>query len=616
MNDADRGVGHGENPGPVRQDVLDAVLVLTLCNPPVNALGAAVRVALGAALDRAESDPEIKAVVIRGEGRAFSAGADIREFGQMAQAPLLPELCRRIEGFGKPVIAAMHGVALGGGFELGLAARARVGMAGLRVGLPEVNLGILPGAGGTQRLPRLIGAEVALRMMLTGQPITAEDALKLGVLDAAAPDADGLLAAALVLADGPPEPGRQNGFCDPVGYAAAIAVARKEAVKSGSAAKARIVDCVEAALLLPMDQGLTFERAAFDDLRASPEAAALRYGFLAERRADHLPAGYSAAAAVPVTHLGIWGAGAAAVGLVGAALKAGLKVTLCDPSREALVSALEAVGLAQEVEVSAGRLTAEARDADWARLVPATDPMAFTGVKAIILTDAERPLAVDFARGMARDITVIVAGGVPNGAGLDVMGVVFGQGGVVEVALLDGMSPSTIATGLGLLRKLGMRSVKTGLRGQGPGIGARITAAGREAAQVLIRSGVPVAQVTRALAGILRLPGGLTEGQGALMAIKDTAIADRVLAAMANEGARLLSDGTAQAASDIDVVMVAGYGFSRVLAGPMYQADLRGLMVMRRNLRIWAVEDAIWAPDPLFDALIADGRDFASLNDA
>jgi 3-hydroxyacyl-CoA dehydrogenase len=127
---------------------------------------------------------------------------------------------------------------------------------------------------------------------------------------------------------------------------------------------------------------------------------------------------------------------------------------------------------------------------------------------------------------------------------------------------------------------------------------------------------VPVAQVTRALAGILRLPGGLTEGQGALMAIKDTAIADRVLAAMANEGARLLSDGTAQAASDIDVVMVAGYGFSRVLAGPMYQADLRGLMVMRRNLRIWAVEDAIWAPDPLFDALIADGRDFASLNDA
>jgi 3-hydroxyacyl-CoA dehydrogenase len=615
MGDGDKAIGHGDNPGPVRQDVLDGVLVLTLCHPPVNALGAAVRVALGAALDRAERDAGIKAVVIRGDGRAFSAGADIREFGQRAQAPLLPELCRRIEGFAKPVIAAMHGVALGGGFELGLAAHARVGMAGLRVGLPEVNLGLLPGAGGTQRLPRLIGADVALRMMLTGQPITAEDALTLGVLDAVAPDADGLLAAALVLADAPPAAGRRTGFRDPAAFAAAVAAARKEAAKSGSAAKARIVDCVEAALLLPLDQGLTFERAAFDDLRASPEAAALRYGFLADRRADHLPTGYDAAAAVPVAHLGIWGAGAAAVGLVGAALKAGLKVTLCDPSREALVSALEAVGLAQEAEVSAGRLTADARDGDWARLFPAVDPMAFAGVEAIILTDAERPLAVDFARGLAQDITVMVAGGVPNGAGPDVMGVVFAQGGLAEVALLDGMSPRTIATGLGLLRKLGLRPIRTGLRGQGPGIGARVTAAGRQAAQVLIRSGVPVAQVTRAVAAFMRLPSGLAEGQGALMAIKDAAIADRVLAAMANEGARLLSDGTAQAASDIDVVMVAGYGFSRVLAGPMYQADARGLMVMRRNLRIWAVEDAIWTPDPLFDTLIADGSTFASLNE-
>lgn len=616
MNDADHRADHEAKLGPVRQEVLDAVLVLTLCNPPVNALGAAVRGALGAALDRAERDPHIKAMVIRGDGRAFSAGADIREFGQSAQAPLLPDLCRRIEAFAKPVIAAMHGVALGGGFELGLAAHARVGMAGLRVGLPEVNLGILPGAGGTQRLPRLVGAEVALRMMLTGQPISAADALALGVLDAVAPDVDGLLAAALVLADAPPAADRRNGFRDPVAYEAAVAVARKEAAKSGLPAKSRIVDCVEAALLLPLDQGLTFERSAFDDLRASPEAAALRYAFLADRRADHLPTGFDASTALPVAHLGIWGAGAAAVGLTGAALRAGLKVTLCDPSRDALVSALEAVGLAQEAEVSAGRLTPEARDADWGRLFPAVDPMAFAGVQAIILTDAERPLAVDFARGLARDITVMVAGGVPNGAGRDVMGVVFAQGGLAEVALLDGMSPRTIATGLGLLRKLGLRPIKTGLRGQGPGIGARVTAAGRQAAQALIRSGVPVAQVTRAVSAFLRLPSGLAEGQGALMAIQDAQIADRVLAAMANDGAKLLSDGTAQAASDIDVVMVAGYGFSRTMGGPMYQADARGLMVMRRNLRIWAVEDAVWAPDPLFDTLIADGLSFASLNDA
>lgn len=599
--------------GPVRQQLLGAHLVLTLSNPPVNALGYAVRAGIAAGLDRAMRDPAIAGIILRGEGRGFSAGADIREFGQPSRTPLLPELCRRIEDFPKPVIAAMHGVALGGGLELALAARARVGMASLRLGLPEVNLGILPGAGGTQRLPRLIGAPAALRIILGGQPILASEAFALGLLDHVAQTADAMIDAALALAQAGPV-ARHNGLSDPVDYENAVAAARLDAAKSGFPARIRIVDCVEAALLLPLDQGLAFERAAFDELRLSPEAAALRHIFLAERRADHPPAGYDAAAAVTVAHLGIWGAGAAAAGLAGSALRAGMKVTLCDPSRDALVSALETVGLAQEAEVTAGRLTTDARDADWARLFPATDMMALSGAEGVILTDAERPLAVDFARGLGPRIAVLVAGGVPAGAVPDVMGVTLAPQGVVEVAQAEGMSPGTVATGLDLLRKLGRRPVMTGLQGRSSGIGARVTAAGRRAAQVLIETGVPLAQVVRAVAPFLRLPGGWADKPGALLAIQDATIVDRVLAAMANEGARLLSEGVALRASDIDVILVGGFGFARVLGGPMHQADLRGLMVLRRNLRIWALEDAIWAPDALFDALIAEGQSFASLD--
>ena len=600
--------------GPVWHHKAGTVLVLTLCNPPVNALGFAVRAGLVAGLDRAARDTGITGVIIRGDGRCFSAGADIREFGQPARAPSLPEVCRLIAGFAKPVVAVMHGVALGGGLELGLAAQARVGMVGLRLGLPEVNLGILPGAGGTQRLPRLIGAEAALQIMLTGHQITADSAFEMGVLDALEYDAEAALAKAIDLVLAPPAVPTESGLHDPARFAAAVAVARRAAAKSGKVAQMCIVDCVEAALLLPLEQGLIFERAAFDDLRATPEAAALRYLFIEDRRADHPPAGYDATLAVPVTHLGVWGAGGAAADVTGAALRAGLRVTLCDPSQEALVAALKAVGLAQEAAITAGQLTKDARDADWARLSPALDPMGFAGAEAVILTTAERPLAVDFARGLSPGIVVLVEGGVPDGAGRDVMGVILAPQSVAEVAVVDGMTPGTIATGLMLIRKLGLRPVKVARQGRGPGIGARVMAAGRRAAQVLIAAGVPVAQATRAVAGVVRLPAGLAEGQGTLMAMQDAAIADRVLAAMANEGARLVSEGRALCPADIDVILVSGFGFPRALGGPMHLADVRGLIVLRRNLRIWAAEDAVWHPDALFDSLIAEGRNFAALN--
>jgi len=269
----------------VRQVRHGAVLELVIDAPPVNALGHAVRAALAGAIAQAEADGTVKAVVIRAAGRTFPAGADIAEFGQPPRAPLLPDLCNQIEACTKPVIAAIHGTALGGGLELALAAQVRVARADARLGLPEVLLGILPGAGGTQRVPRLIGAEQALRLMLTGRPIAAAEALALGLVDLVVED--GLEAAALSMAEAVigtsllPTCARNEGMRDAPAYQAAVVAARVAQHASRLPAPMRIVECVEAAQLLPFDQGLAFERAAFQDLVASPEAQGLRHAFFA-----------------------------------------------------------------------------------------------------------------------------------------------------------------------------------------------------------------------------------------------------------------------------------------------------------------------------------------------
>jgi len=272
----------------VRQERQGAVAILVIDAPPVNALGAAVRAGLVARLAEARADPGVSAVVVRGEGRMFSAGADISEFGKPSLAPILPEVIAAVEAMTKPVVAALHGAALGGGLELALGAHARVALVGSSLGLPEVTLGILPGAGGTQRLPRLIGAEAALRMMLTGRPVTAVEALDIGLVDRVV-EAD-LTGAAMKLAldlarQGLSVPTRDrcDGLGDPAAYGAALLAARATA-DPRQPAQARIIDCVAAARDLPFEQGLQRERAAFVDLVASPEAAALREAFREKRR--------------------------------------------------------------------------------------------------------------------------------------------------------------------------------------------------------------------------------------------------------------------------------------------------------------------------------------------
>jgi len=496
------------------------VALLVIDNPPVNALGLAVRQGLVAGLAAAVDDPEVRAIVIRAEGRTFPAGADISEFGKPPVDPWLPEVCNRIEASPKPVVAAIQGTALGGGLELALGAHWRVALASARVGLPEVSLGILPGAGGTQRVPRLVGAGPALDMMISGKPLGAAQALAMGLLDAVV-ETD-LTAAALRLAHrlasegAAPRPvrDRRDGMRDPVGYEQAIAAARKAHGAARLPGPGRIIDCVEAALLLPFDQGMAFECAAFTDLVASPEAAGLRHAFFSERRAVRMPE--AAVPARPLDHIGVVGGGLMGAGIAYACLTAGYHVSLMDRDREGLVRGLERVAKLQESAVAKGRMTPAQRDADWARLGGTLD-LAQLGacdmvieavfedfdIKADVLRGLDavlKPGAVLATNTSYLDVNALAA---VTARPQDVVGLHFFSPAhvmkLLEIVVADATAPDAVATGLALAKRLGKVAVRSGVCDGF--IGNRSLSAYRQAAEYLVEDGASVAQVDRAMRG-------------------------------------------------------------------------------------------------------------------
>lgn len=594
----------------VRSERVGSTLVIVLDAPPVNALGRALRAALDAALAGGAA-ADVASLVIAAEGRTFPAGADIAELGQPVAEPALDTLCDRIEAMGKPVVAALHGTALGGGLELALACHGRVAAASARMGLPEVTLGIVPGAGGTQRLPRLLGAELALQIMLTGQPVTAEQAAGMGLVDKVVPD-EALLSEALALArslEGTP-PRRLSEAVERLaearGYMAAVVQARARAAKNPVPAAARIVDCVEAALLLPYRQGAGFERAAFEDLVGSPEARALRAAFQAERRAVKPPPG---AVARPVRHVLVAGAVAGA-GLAEAMLPAGLRVTLADSADDGLARALEGIAARGAGAVRDGRMTEAAREADWARLVPALTGtpggpfdlivMAgeFAGAGAVL-----PPLAASSP--MAPVVTLGRIGpGQARAAGL-----IIGAGALAEVLTSAATDPGTTATVMALMQRLGRLPVPA----QGRGLTAPCLASLGAAARHLAarHGGAAVGAVLKGWGLVIAdLPDG---GNGG--AAPEGAIAARLLAAMANAGMRLLGEGAAQRPGDIDVALIHRLGWPRHVAGPMLWAAERGLLVVRADLKALAAEEpAIWTPAPLFDQMIREGLRLEALD--
>ncbi|TMH47186.1 MAG: 3-hydroxyacyl-CoA dehydrogenase, partial [Betaproteobacteria bacterium] len=272
--------------------VRDGVAVITLNNPPVNGLGNALRAGILQGLQRAEGDANVKAVVLIGAGKAFSGGADIREFGRPREKPDLPDVNDFQDAMKKPLVAAITGFALGGGLELALACHYRIATPKAQLGLPEVKLGILPGSGGTQRLPRIIPVAKAVQMMTTGNPITSEEALQLGLVDEIVQNGD-LLQAAVVYANklvAERKPLRRirdmraEGDID-------FKKVRDEVAKAsrGYPAPLEIVGCVEAAVTKPFDEGRKFERERFAHLVQTSESAALRHAFFAERQTTKIP---------------------------------------------------------------------------------------------------------------------------------------------------------------------------------------------------------------------------------------------------------------------------------------------------------------------------------------
>ncbi|MCK4713297.1 MAG: enoyl-CoA hydratase/isomerase family protein, partial [Marinosulfonomonas sp.] len=340
------------------------VAVVTINNPPVNALGHMVRTGLVDAISRAEADNAVRAILIHAQGRTFPAGADIKEFGKPPKDPSLPEVCDLIEASKKPVIAALHGTVLGGGLEVALACHYRIADANTKLGLPEVTLGILPGAGGTQRVPRLCGALFALDLMLSGKPVDVDIALKHGLIDGLA-KADvfevGLAMAQDVAANPVPPPRtmeRADGLADPAENHVAVKNVRNAVAGSVLFAPAKIIDCIEAAFLLPPEAGKAFERAAFEVCLASDQSAALRHVFLAERMAGKVPE-LKNGRAREVTSVGVIGGGTMGAGIAVSLLDGGLDVVMLERDEESLKAGLGRVVAVFERSCAKGRITAD-----------------------------------------------------------------------------------------------------------------------------------------------------------------------------------------------------------------------------------------------------------------
>jgi 3-hydroxyacyl-CoA dehydrogenase len=361
----------------VHFEVSGAVAVLRLDNPPVNSLGHEMRRSLVDALARAEDDPAVKAIVLIGSGKGFSGGADIREFGtpKSLAAPNLHSVLRAVEECTKPVITAIHGVCMGGGLELALAAHYRIAAADAQIALPEVKLGLLPGAGGTQRLPRAVGVERALNMILSGNPVRAEelretalfDAMTTADLPAAALD----LARALIAAGRGPKRLRDLAVAQP--DAEAYLQFARNTVKSIAGpypAPPACVEAVAAAVQQPFDSGLKRERELFVGLMASAESAALRHIFRAERAAAHVRGLPDSAATRPVDRIGVVGAGTMGVGITMSFINAGLPVTLLETTQEALDRGLGNIRRNYQGALRKGSLTAASLEQRLALIAP------------------------------------------------------------------------------------------------------------------------------------------------------------------------------------------------------------------------------------------------------
>jgi 3-hydroxyacyl-CoA dehydrogenase len=502
----------------IKLTIEDGVAVVTVDNPPVNAISQAVRQGLVDAMKTISADGAIKAAVVRGAGNVFIAGADVREFGKPPMEPFLPDVVAAIEATDKPVCAAIHGVALGGGFEVALGCHFRVMSPKARVGFPEVNLGIIPGAGGTQRLPRLCGVEKAADLVTSGRQVAAKEAKDAGLIDAIADSEDGLLAAAKQLAlskVGTSLP-RISKLSVPAPAAADFFATEKAKVTRaarGQHSPVRALEAVEAAAALPFAEGMKRERAIFQELRSSDQAKALRHAFFAERAVSKVP-GLEDAKARKLGKLAVIGGGTMGAGIAVACLRAGYPVTMIEADDAALERGRGNVDKNLEGFVARGRLTAEGKAETMGRLGLSLDYGALgdadlvieavfedMGVKKTVfgkLDAAMKPGAVLATNTSYLDIDEIAAA---TKRPEDVIGLHFFSPAFVmrllEIVRPAKTSDDVIATGFELAKKLGKVGVLSGVCDGF--IGNRILARTRKQADYMIEDGALPWDVDRAM---------------------------------------------------------------------------------------------------------------------
>ncbi|QRG09365.1 enoyl-CoA hydratase/isomerase family protein [Xanthobacter dioxanivorans] len=673
-----------------------AVAVIGIDHPPVNALSTGVRQGLLDAVRVLDGDPQVAALVISGGAGRFIAGADIREMSLPPGPPLLPDVVAAIDGCAKPVVAALDGAALGGGCEIALACDLRLAGPKALVGLTETRLGLIPGAGGTQRLPRLTGVAEAIALVCEGRVLKARDALALGLVDAVEGD---VLAAAIARAPAtakrrlsalPVPPGDKDA------EAAAIARARKGA--KGMPAIEEAIRVIRAAEAGDFAAGLAAERAAFLALRESAEAKALRHLFFAEREAGKVP-GLEGVAARPVASVAVIGAGTMGAGIAVALADAGLAVTLVERDDEAAVAGLGRVRAVYERQVKSGRISAAQGAERLARVTPTADWGRLASVDLVIeaafedlavktdifrrLDAIARPGAVLATNTSYLDLDAIAAA---TARPQDVVGLHFFAPAnimkLLEVVKAARTAPDVLATALALGKKMGKQAI---VAGNCDGfIGNRIYALYRRHAEVLVEdgaspqdvdaaleaygfamglfavsdmSGLDIAYAMRKRRAATRDPGeryvdiadrlveagrlGRKTGAGwyAYDAAGNRApdplvtqvieqaraakgitprsftaeqIQRRLLAVMASEGAKVLAEGIALRASDIDLAFVNGYGFPRIKGGPMWAADAMGLKAVLREMEsAHAAAGAGSEPAPLLVELATHGGTFA-----
>ena len=687
------------------------VLVVTIDNPPVNALGAAVRQGLLVAMHQAQADAAVAAVLLVGAGKAFIAGADIREFGKPPVPPALPEVCRAIEGSDKPVVAVLHGAALGGGLEVALSAHYRLALPAATLGLPEVNLGLLPGSGGTQRAPRLMGVQAATSLMLSGQHLKAQAALQAGLVDKLVEGADAQAAGLayvreLLAAKAPVRRTRDLAIAEPQAALAWLEEQKAETAKKarGLFSPLKIIECVQAAVQLPFDEGLARERALFIECLDSPQRAGLIHAFFAEREVAKVPEA-QAAQPRPVASIAVIGGGTMGAGIAVAALDAGLPVTMIERDAESIARGRANVEKVYNGLVAKGRMTEAAKAAVMARYIGSTNYADIAQVDLVIeavFEDIEvkkavfreldrvcKPGAVLATNTSYLDIDAIAAA---TSRPQDVIGLHFFSPAnimkLLEIVVPAKVAADVVATAFELAKKLKKVPVRAGVCDGF--IGNRILAVYKQAADYLMEDGASPYEIDAAVRGfgfamgpfqVTDLAGGdigwatrkrraatrdpkaryveiadricergwfgQKTGRGfylypegarvgqpdpEVLAIVDAErakkgitprsfsaddIMRRYMAAMVNEGAKVVAEGIALRPLDVDVTFVAGYGFPRHRGGPMKWADMTGLDKVLADIQAFAKEDPLfWKPAPLLEQLVAEGRNFDSLNKA